>query len=608
MKEEIFYLDDQNNIVDKDKATHGTILQTDENGNRVSETYFVKETPQSSGKMVISRKEYEYLKSKGLVDESFSDHFYVEDDGAESSDPDPSGNERAEKERAEKERAERERAERERAERERAERERAERERAERERAEKERAERERAERERAERERAERERAERERAEGDRAERERAERERAIRERAERARAERERAIRERAERARAEREREDRERAEKERLEREREEKERAEKERAEREREEKEREARERAERERALAPQLRWTLSMADGSLLPIPPEGAMIGRGEDCIGKNIYKSSSISRIHLLFIFTPDEKELLLVDVSRHGASIDGKKMTRFEPVKAKSGMKIRIDTIEAVLKADLVETARTGDLPREIRWRKIDEACYDTRFPLINAHAFEEQKDKEKYLAEYSLYVSLLTQYLCRKTSILRIDREIKEKKLVFPVEEIPLDQQDLYQALCSETLHYFYVRNNVYVERLNDPDKAFLDSLLQRDRIVYTAEIEDFIHRTLSLVTYDDTGNGRVNINYGPPTSNYILPNNALLIGARYDRGFYPLNDYNAEMRACNERDGYFEDQCQELEISLKRNLGPDVRVVLYSEHSTVEITLPEGSDASPQS
>jgi len=41
-KSEIFYLDDNKNIVDQEKATKARILEYDENGNRVSETYLVK--------------------------------------------------------------------------------------------------------------------------------------------------------------------------------------------------------------------------------------------------------------------------------------------------------------------------------------------------------------------------------------------------------------------------------------------------------------------------------------------------------------------------------------------------------------------------------------
>ena len=44
LKSEISYLDENNNIVDREKATHSIIRQTDEEGNLVMEEFSVDET------------------------------------------------------------------------------------------------------------------------------------------------------------------------------------------------------------------------------------------------------------------------------------------------------------------------------------------------------------------------------------------------------------------------------------------------------------------------------------------------------------------------------------------------------------------------------------
>ena len=72
IKSEIFYLDDNNNIVDEESYTHGIIRETDENGNRVRETYFVRENPEYKGKIVVTEEDVEFLRSMGLdIDERY---------------------------------------------------------------------------------------------------------------------------------------------------------------------------------------------------------------------------------------------------------------------------------------------------------------------------------------------------------------------------------------------------------------------------------------------------------------------------------------------------------------------------------------------------------
>ena len=71
-----------------------------------------------------------------------------------------------------------------------------------------------------------------------------------------------------------------------------------------------------------------------------------------------------------------------------------------------------------------------------------------------------------------YLQEYSLYIYLLLQYLLKTTDIKKYDDLLANDKHNF----IPLKQEemDIYQKLCSSIFKYFYIRNNIYIERLSE--------------------------------------------------------------------------------------------------------------------------------------
>ena len=59
MKSEIFYLDDDNNIVSQENATHAIIREYDKSGNLVNENFMVK-TSESSDE--FSEEDLELLK------------------------------------------------------------------------------------------------------------------------------------------------------------------------------------------------------------------------------------------------------------------------------------------------------------------------------------------------------------------------------------------------------------------------------------------------------------------------------------------------------------------------------------------------------------------
>ena len=76
LKSEISYLDDNNNIVDEEHATHAIVRELDENGNLVRETFLVVNN-ENDERMAITNEEYENLKSMGLVGDDFDNKFVI---------------------------------------------------------------------------------------------------------------------------------------------------------------------------------------------------------------------------------------------------------------------------------------------------------------------------------------------------------------------------------------------------------------------------------------------------------------------------------------------------------------------------------------------------
>ena len=231
-------------------------------------------------------------------------------------------------------------------------------------------------------------------------------------------------------------------------------------------------------------------------------------------------------------------------------------------------------------------------------------KKITNEMYDTRFPNGNYEYFKNLDDKESYLDDYSLYNDLLTKYLIKNTSIKKFDDDIKNyKEFVFDYEPVPENGQDLYQYLCNDKLSFFYVRNNMYIERLNNEELNKLHSFKEISE--YNDEVNSFIESTFRKVIREESERemGTFYVNFGPTTKrDFFALNNSLVIGARFYEYVSAL-DTNEQIDAYYKRMDYFEDKYKELESILDDELNSYVKVIEYSEVSIKE--LPETEEKS---
>ena len=220
-------------------------------------------------------------------------------------------------------------------------------------------------------------------------------------------------------------------------------------------------------------------------------------------------------------------------------------------------------------------------------------KKITYSTFLTKYPNSNYDYFSKLDDKELYLDEVSKYYELLMDYLIKNTDIKKIDDEIKNcKDFIFDIENVKEDKIDFYQFVCNNKLSFFYVRSNIYIERLDENEKKFLDSLIPDGK--YNDEVDLFIKKTYSKVTSEGPFRGKEKylLNYGPSNTNkFFASNNTLVIGSRMDEYVNHI-DNDKEREEYFKRFNYFETKSREVEENLKEKLNYDVKVIIYDESS----------------
>ena len=101
--------------------------------------------------------------------------------------------------------------------------------------------------------------------------------------------------------------------------------------------------------------------------------------------------------------------------------------------------------------------------------------------FDTRFPKLNESYFSllSNEDKELYIKRVSIYHKALLKLINSEIKLKDIEISLKNSKNYFvPVSN---DKKDIYQ-LMADDMDYIYLRNNIYIERLDNSQLQILDS------------------------------------------------------------------------------------------------------------------------------
>lgn len=186
---------------------------------------------------------------------------------------------------------------------------------------------------------------------------------------------------------------------------------------------------------------------------------------------------------------------------------------------------------------------------------------------------------------EKFSKLYKRYYLYLEKYLNEIIDIKKTDDLVETHQNNF--QTASKEDMDIYQDLSS--FKYFYIRNTLYIEKLNEEEIKLLE-----EKENYDDEIHDFIANTYKKVITTTSDIENANINYGPMESDtYYAQVNALVIGFRFD----PL--YNNDVEDDDIwYDNYIEQQflitkiLQDFEKNMQEKLDIPVKIIKYNEFS----------------
>lgn len=190
-----------------------------------------------------------------------------------------------------------------------------------------------------------------------------------------------------------------------------------------------------------------------------------------------------------------------------------------------------------------------------------------------------------------YVGQYALYEHFLYLYLLKKTSLGKFDEEISRSEL--GIDTINRDDKDFYQI--GSPLKYLYIRNNLYVERLDEDALKLLESKMLKGDFELDSKTESLIEKTYKVVTAERSGNERPHtVNYGPVTERFFASSDDLIIGIRYDDEIKNYKDVN-EFKKQNNIFDFVGKLSIRLSNEMSKELNRGVKSIIYTEASVIE-------------
>ena len=219
--------------------------------------------------------------------------------------------------------------------------------------------------------------------------------------------------------------------------------------------------------------------------------------------------------------------------------------------------------------------------------------RIEKEMLMTAFPYNKFILKKNLKKQEiaNYLELYNAYRELLTNYLIDKMNLTKYDKKITESKLNFTIVE--KEKMDIYQYFSANQLNYFYIRNNIYIEKLVNEDKEFLLDKIQNNNYNIDNRTKKFLERTYKKVIMEDVlENGKECITlYGPDSSKFMAKNNNIIIGFRFD-DFYNMRERKNFAKEYKEQLMFIKNIINEM----KAEYDYDVTIIEYNDFCVKKI------------
>lgn len=195
-------------------------------------------------------------------------------------------------------------------------------------------------------------------------------------------------------------------------------------------------------------------------------------------------------------------------------------------------------------------------------------------------------------EKEEYIKLYTLYRRLFGKYIIEKLGLKEYDEQIKNSQL--GIAPTKIEDMDMYQYFSSDDLCYFYIRNDMHIERLDIVEKEYLRRKVSEKNYDLDEQSKEFIEKTYQKVIVNEEFNEFENTIsfYGVNSMSYAAPSHALVIGARYDE--FIENDLSDEEWSNLNRQQFMflQPMYDRMEVLLEDKINMPVSVIKYNEYS----------------
>ena len=226
----------------------------------------------------------------------------------------------------------------------------------------------------------------------------------------------------------------------------------------------------------------------------------------------------------------------------------------------------------------------------------MRFNRLYEEDLKTIYPNCTNISLDNmpENQKKKYLLLYNMYRKLFTVYIMQKLKLKNYDKKIEKSELGFTANK--KQDMDIYQYFSSDILKYFYIRNNIYIEKLNKKEIDFLEKKIQSKNYELDDETMQIIESSYRRVIFEDVlKNGELcKTLYGPNSSNFFADNNAIIIGVRYDEfAENKLNDDEWD-ELHQQQVEFLESLITRMNKNLNSNSAVPIEILEYSEFSII--------------
>ncbi len=219
---------------------------------------------------------------------------------------------------------------------------------------------------------------------------------------------------------------------------------------------------------------------------------------------------------------------------------------------------------------------------------------LKQYCIDVDMTEANNKGLVTKNElNDNYFKCLFIYKKILNKYLCEKLNLKEYDNLIKNHPLKF----IPnsTNNYDIYQYTSNVGMEYIYIRNNLFIERL---DKSQIDTLVadydnsnisKNSLVIVQNTYQDIIKM------YKDKPDF-INLSYGPFSPDYFAKNKSIVIGVNVNlfnfNGLTAIecrNKFSSQMLEIGEI-------IEKMNVELKDKLDIPIKVIRYDENSIMPI------------